>query len=127
VASPVPDNVSRFIRERLPSAEQLQILLLLHGDRERSWTAPEVAAQLGTPPESTAMRLFLLASNGILGFESSGVPRYRYAASDSETDGLIKEVVRAYEEDQSAVLELVGGATGVDPLRSFSDAFKLKR
>jgi hypothetical protein len=111
----------------LPSAEQLQILLLLQGDRERSWTAPEVAAQLGTPPESTAMRLFLLASNGILGFESSGVPRYRYAASDPETDGLINDVVRAYEENQSAVIELVGGSTGADPLRSFSDAFRLKR
>lgn len=122
----VPEHLQRFIRERLPSLEQIEIVILLRKDPSRAWTALEVAENLATPPESTAMRLFLLASNGVLSFESSGVPKYRYAAADPATDQLVAELVQAYDEQRVALYELVG-ATTRDPLRSFADAFKLKK
>jgi hypothetical protein len=120
------DTLEKFIRERLPSLEQIEIVLLLRREPSRSWSAPEVSEKLATPPESTAMRLFLLASNGVLAFEGSGVPRYRYAASDATTDALVAELLTAYDEKRDALFDVVGRPQS-DPIRSFADAFKLKR
>lgn len=120
------DQLSQFIRERLPSLEQIEIVLLLRRDPARAWTAPEVAGNLKTPPESTAMRLFLLASNGVIVFDSSsGLPRYRYVASMPED--VMVELDRAYDEDRDTLISLTGGTATPDPLRSFADAFKLKK
>lgn len=125
MAGSISDNLSRFIRERLPSLEQIEIVLLLRRDPERGWTAPEVSQNLGTPPESTAMRLFLLASNGVIVFDaSSGLPRYRYVAGSSEAE--MDELDRVYADDRGALTALVGGGAP-DPLRSFAEAFKLKK
>lgn len=119
---PLSEELVRFIRERLPSAEQIEIVLLLRRDAARTWSAPEVSESLGTPPESTAMRLFLLTSNGILGFEGA---RYRYAA-DAATEGLVGALAEAYDAERDTLFTIVGAPTR-DPLRSFADAFKLKR
>jgi hypothetical protein len=125
LAGSISENLSQFIRERLPSVEQIEIVLLLRRDQTRAWTAPEVSQNLGTPPESTAMRLFLLASNGVIAFDgSSGLPRYRYTPGTSE--GHMVELERAYADDRTGLVALVGGGTP-DPLRSFADAFKLKK
>jgi hypothetical protein len=123
---PLSETLSQFIRERLPSLEQIEIVLLLRRDGARSWTAPEVAGNLGTPPESTAMRLFLLASNGVIVFDSSsGLPRYRYVAS--MPDEVMAELDQVYDQNRDALVALTGGTAAPDPLRSFADAFKLKK
>lgn len=124
VPSGLSENLERFIRERLPSTEQIDIVLLLREDRERAWSAPEVAQHLGTPPESTAMRLFLLASNGVVSFDATGgAPRYRYNPAD---DALVTELTEVYQARPGDIYALVG-APARDPLRSFADAFKLKK
>jgi hypothetical protein len=125
LAGSISENLSRFIQERLPSLEQIEIVLLLRRDSSKAWTAPEVSQNLGTPPESTAMRLFLLASNGVIVFDgSSGLPRYRYTAGTSEEE--MAELDRVYADDRGALIVLTGGGAP-DPLRSFADAFKLKK
>ncbi|HYH10425.1 MAG TPA: hypothetical protein VEK11_25500 [Thermoanaerobaculia bacterium] len=127
MASLVSDTLERFIRERLPSVEQIEIVLLLRREMARAWSAPEVSSNLGTPPESTAMRLFLLASNGVVTFDGTGgVPKYRYVTTDPAVDAMIEEMARAYAQDREGLLEIVG-AQPRDPLRSFADAFKLKK
>jgi hypothetical protein len=122
VPGSLSESLQRFVRERLPSLEQIEIVLLLRGDHTRSWSALEVSQNLGTPPESTAMRLFLLASNGVVTFEGG---RYR-SASDAATEALFEELSTAYAQNRAALIALVGGQPS-DPLRSFADAFKLKK
>jgi hypothetical protein len=100
-------------------------VLLLLNDPSRSWTAPEVAAVVGTPQESAAMRLFLLASTGLIEFEAAAIPRYRYAASDPETHALVTELAELYAQNRNGVAALLGAPP--DPVRSFADAFKLKK
>jgi hypothetical protein len=122
----VSERLRTFLQQRLASLDQIQVVLLLRGDPARSWTATEVASTLEMAPEPAAMRLFLLASAGLIVFEASGVPRYRYAATDPETDGLLQELTELCAVDRDAVAALVD--TGPrDPLRSFSDAFRLKK
>ena len=100
-------------------------MLLLRGDRERWWTATEVAAELKMPPESAAMRLFLLASSALLLFEPSGVPRYRYAGGDVEAEAMIVELAEVYGDNRSAIWAVAGAPA--DPIQSFADAFKFKK
>jgi hypothetical protein len=96
-------------------------------DPGKAWSAPEVSSELGTPPESTAMRLFLLASNGIVVFDGSGgLPRYR-CVTDPAVAAMLDELALASEENREALLGIAGGAPSRDPLRSFADAFKLKK
>lgn len=110
----------------MASVDQIEVVLLLMKEPNRSWTAPEVAAALGAPPESVAMRLFLLASSALIVFEAASVPRYRYASLDREQDRLLRELAEVYARDPKAIAEVVN--TGPrDPLRSFADAFKLKK
>lgn len=122
----ISEGLKEFLRERLSTLEQIEIVLLLRSDPSRSWTAPDVSATLGTPPESAAMRLFLLASSGLLAFEPAGVPRYRYTPTDSATEALVQELADLYGTNRPEVSALVGGPPP-DPLRSFADAFKLKK
>ena len=72
------------------------------------------------------MRLFLLASAGLIAFEASGIPRYRYAGLDPETDSLVQELAKVYADDRGAVAAVVQ-VDSRDPIRSFADAFKLKK
>ncbi|HEX2120479.1 MAG TPA: hypothetical protein VHL59_02455 [Thermoanaerobaculia bacterium] len=114
-----------FLRQRLTSIDQIDIVLLLLNDPSRAWTAPEVAVALGTAHESAAMRLFLLASGGLIAFEAAGIPRYRYTRADPETHRLLGELAEVYATNRAAIAALVGAPP--DPLRSFADAFKLKK
>ena len=124
---PSPSDALRdLLQQRLSSVDQIEIVLLLMRDPDRTWTAPDVAAALGTAPESAAMRLFLLASTGLIIFEAAaGIPRYRYAGGDAATHALLSELNELYTADRRIVAALVGAPP--DPLRSFADAFKLKK
>ena len=119
------DPLIDFLRQRLGTIEQIEIVLLLRGNPDRAWSAPDVAAALRTAPESAAMRLFLLASAGLISFEPAGLPQYRYLAADEATEALLTELANMYERDRAAVAAAVGAP--VDPIRSFADAFKLKK
>ncbi len=113
------------MKDRFSSADQIGIVLLLLQDSGRSWTTSEVADRLKMAPESTAMRLFLLASAGLIAFEPAGVPRYRYAATDEATDRLLHELVPVFAGNTEEVLRIIAAAE-IDPIRTFADAFKLK-
>ncbi len=126
MASTPSEALQQFLQQRLTSVDQIDIVLLLMRDPSRAWTAPEVATTVGTAPESAAMRLFLLASSGIIVFEASGIPRYRYGGSDPATHALLIELADVYASDRGAIAALVD-APPPDPVRSFADAFKLKK
>lgn len=118
------DELRAFLRGRLSSADQIEIVLLLLEDPSRAWTASEVAQALRMARESTAMRLFLLASQELILFEPSGVPRYRYGVPDETTDRLVRELASNYAANRAEVLRVIEAP---DPLQSFADAFKLKK
>jgi hypothetical protein len=122
----VSERLRAFLQQRLASLDQIEVVLLLRSEPERSWTAMEVAEELRMAPEPAAMRLFLLASGGLIAFEPSAVPRYRYSGADAETQALIQELSAVFTADRGAVASVVDTSSR-DPLRSFADAFKLKK
>jgi hypothetical protein len=121
----VSERLKAFLEQRLSSFDQIEVVMLLRADPSRSWTAPEVAAALGTAPESAAMRLFLLASGGLIAFEPSAIPRYRYASVEADTNSMLQELSEVFATNRAGVMAAVESPR--DPIRSFSDAFKLKK
>jgi hypothetical protein len=123
--SNLSEPLAALLQQKLASIEQIEIVLLLRGDRARAWSASEVAESLQMPPEAAAMRLFLLASAGLISFEPAGLPKYRYLAGDAVTEELMGELAEAYENNRAAVRAAAGAPP--DPIRSFADAFRLKK
>lgn len=123
--STVSERLKTFLEQRLSSIDKIDVVMLLRADPSRLWTASDVATALKTAPETAAMRLFLLASGGLIAFEPSAIPRYRYAGVDPETDAMLEELTAALAASRAAVMAAV--ETPRDPIRSFSDAFKLKQ
>lgn len=121
----VSERLRAFLEQRLSSLDQIDVVMLLRADPSRSWTAPEVASTLHTAPETAAMRLFLLASGGLIAFEPSAIPRYRYASIDAETNGMLQELSEVLAVSRNTVMAALESPR--DPIRSFSDAFKLKK
>ena len=62
----IPPDVQRFLREHIQSVEALEVLLLLHADPERVWTAAEVGSESCTNEWSAQMHLEELSRRGIV-------------------------------------------------------------
>lgn len=124
--SGVSESTAAFVRERLGSIEQIEIVLFLRAHQESAWTTAEVAKELGTAPQSATMRLFLLASNGIVTPDGGSPARYRYVPSGDATQSMIDEVAGLYAERPIDIVKAME-APAPDPARTFADAFRLKK
>lgn len=119
-------EVQRFVAEHIQSADQLDILLLLHGSPEREWTAREVSEAVFTVPTSATMRLEQLVETGLLVTKGGADPGYEYSPSTPILRAQVDALAEAYRDDRVAVIQLVFRKPA-DPLKSFSDAFRLRR
>lgn len=122
----IPEIVRRFIAERIESAELLETLLLVHSDAGREWSPEEVAGSIYTVPASATRRLEQLVDMGLASSNGAPEPRYRYAPSTEQLRTEVDALADAYRKQRVAVINLIY-STPPDPLRSFADAFKLRR
>lgn len=124
--SEITEVVRRLIAERITSAEMLEILLLLEGTPERGWTADEVSRQVFTVPAAAIASLETLVAQGLAASDGAGNPTYRYAPASEGLRGQVAALAAAYRQSRVAVIQLVF-ARPADPLRSFADAFRMRR
>jgi len=123
--SELPDDVGRFIADHVDNLEQLEILLLLRAQRSRELDASQVTAELRLGPSSAAERLADMAARGFLSAQGDP-PRYRYAPDAAETERVIDALARCYAERRVSVITRIFSPRS-DAVRSFADAFKLRR
>lgn len=119
----LPQQVRAFVADHINSVEQLEVLLLLARDGSRAWTVEEVASELVTTPHSVAIRLDDLRQHRLLVTEDEA---YRYEPSSSEARAAVNELAAIYPKRRVSVINLIF-STPDDRLRSFSDAFRLRR
>jgi hypothetical protein len=120
------NEARQFISEFIGSAEQLDVLLLLHAERARSLTAAEVSQRVFTVPAAASLRLEELTAAGLLSSDRAPDPRYRYAPSTPGLAARVDALAAAYRAQRVAVVKLIY-ETPRDPVRSFADAFRLRR
>lgn len=122
MASP---EVQRFVAEHVDSAEQLEILLLLHRDPGKGMTAQEVSQAIYTVPASAIMRLEALVASGFLSSSGGADPRYTFAPRSDALRQQVDALAEAYRKDRVSVIKLIF-ARPPDPVQSFADAFRLR-
>jgi hypothetical protein len=125
MAGDVPADVRRFLAERIDSAEQLEILLLLQREPQREWTALDVSQAIYTVPASATMRLESLVASGFASSTGDADPRYQYAPASDEIRRQIEALATAYRADRVGVIKLIFSKPP-DPVQSFADAFRLR-
>jgi hypothetical protein len=123
--SELPDDVERIIADHFDSIERLEIVLLLRNRRARDFAPAEVTAELRLGPASAPEQLAELARRGFA-VEGGEPARYRYAPDTPEKERLMNELARCYAERRVTVISQIF-APRSDPVRSFADAFKLRR
>jgi hypothetical protein len=118
------EAVLSFVRSSIKSAWTLELLLLLQRDRERSWTLEALVRELRGSIALVMESLKALSDVGlIVAIEDEA---YRYNPRSSELDGLVSALVELYAMKPITVLRTIFTSPS-DKIRSFSDAFLLKR
>lgn len=115
--------IEQFIRTHIQSVEQLEVLLLLHAERNREWTAHAVFQRIQSNEKSIKQRLESFAEQGLA---IANGEHYRYASSKSEVDQTVAELAAAYRTRRVAVIETIF-TPGPSAAESFADAFKLRK
>lgn len=125
---PSLEELGAFLRERVESFEQLEILLLLHREQNESWTDATVAAELRLAQGLAADALDHLCRGNLLdvrvGKESL---LFRYAAGTPDLMVAVDHLARAYRERRIDVLRLLSTQAvervRTSAIRLFADAF----
>ena len=124
----ISEAVRSLIVERIDSVVQLELLLLLHANPARAWSAADVAQELRIDPAWTNGQLTELVGHSLLAPASTDDPRtFRYApAPGSPLDAAVAQLARDYAERRVTIITLIFSKP-VDKLRSFADAFRLRK
>lgn len=114
----IPSDVRRFIAAHLESVSALEVLLLLHGQPDRTWTADDVAAKLVTKPQAATGFLRHLRDHGLASEEDG---RFRYAPHRT-----VDALAAAYAARRHTVIGLIFDRP--DPAASaLADAFRFRK
>lgn len=125
-SDPIPEEIKKFITERIDSVELLEVLLFLRAKPDREWSAEEVSNELRSSPASIARRLADLHTHELLFLREGSPPRYRYSPRTNNVILMIDRLARVYEMSRARVIDLIFSKPA-DKLRHFSDAFKLRK
>lgn len=99
----------------------LELLLLLHRDRNRAWPREELVRELRSSEQVVAEGINRLVSNGLILIEENHV---RYAPASQGQDELVRQLEEEYRVKPAAIRRMIVQGPA-QKLRSFSDAFKL--
>jgi hypothetical protein len=120
---PFSEGVRRLIVDAITSVEQLEILLLLREESERSWTAEQVDDHIKSNLSSVAARLSDLHSHRFLRRDEQG--GYWYDPGPERVP-VIDELAAAYSERRYSVIELIFSKPS-DKLEVFAQAFRIRK
>jgi hypothetical protein len=122
-----------FLHDSISSYEELEALLLLARDGDRSWTDSELADSLKVQVDGMTLALQELAAvEGLLEVEDqAGQRRFRYAPKSKHLRQAVEELAVAYAEQRLAIVQLmsanalsrVRGAA----MRRLANAFRIEK
>ena len=104
---------------------QLEVLLLLRDNADRSFTAESIAETLRIDPQWAAAELTSLRRDGLVTLEED-TGDYRFAPARPELTRAVEGLAKAFASHRVSVITLLF-STPSDGIGSFADAFKLRR
>jgi hypothetical protein len=131
-AGPEADpGIDALLSECIGSFDELQLLLLVSGARERRFTLDELAAGVGVGVETAAEAVGCLVAVGLVERCEGAPPAWRYAPRDPERAAAVDRLEAAYRENPAGIIRTLS-TRSIDrvrtaALRTFADAFVLGR
>ena len=122
-----PDELRAFIQQTIPSVDAAELLLLLAVHPDRPYQVGEVINSLRpTVISEAAARGYLqhFQSRGLVTQEAN--ESFRYAPASAELDGFVRALTRVYNERPVTLVRIIY-ASRDEKIRSFADAFRLKK
>lgn len=119
----IPEDVLRFLTEKIDSVPHLEALLLLSEGAAQSWTVEQIAARIYTSQDTAALILKNLQHHRLVIAEAQ--PRYRYDASWDE-GGLMIRVAETYRRHLVQVASFIH-SKAPSSVREFARAFDFKK
>lgn len=121
--SDLPDEVIRFITESIESVEQLEILLLLHRQSGRAWSAEAVAKELRIAAKSAGERMEEMVHDGLLVRRGGSPEEYQYGPETPALEERVRGLAAEYAMRRVTVVNLIYSKP-VDKIRTFAAAFR---
>jgi len=115
--------VNHFLTKYIVSVEELEVLLLLHGAKERAWTAAEINQQLRSNETSIERWLSIIVSFGLAARTED---RVRFAPASDELAQGVAQVAAMYRERPAKVIAAIFSKRNED-LLDFVRAFDLRK
>jgi hypothetical protein len=122
---PLPENVRRFIHDHIHSVELLEILLLLFGGNTGEAAPADVSRALYTSVESATTRLKELHQAKLLITSDAEPVKYRFNSASPDA-AVVGDLEKIYKSRRVSVISFIYSKP-TDPLRAFSDAFRLRK
>ena len=122
-----PEELRSFIQDTIPSLDAAELLVMLAREPARGY-APADAVEGLRPTvvgEAEAKRyLAHFQARGLVSLDDGG--GYRYAPADGDLDRRVRELTRAFNERPVTLVRLIY-ASGDEKIRSFAEAFRIKK
>lgn len=119
-------EVAALLSQHISSVEELEILLLLRRQPDRSWDATAVAEELRTSPSSAANRLGELCSGGLIQESESSDHGFRYGPASPAVRAAVDQLAELYAEAPFRVIDMIF-AKPIANLRVYADAFRYRK
>jgi hypothetical protein len=119
----IPEHLLSFLRRSIESVEGLEMLFLLHTTKERWWTANEIDAELRSSPLAVQERLDSLEKRGLVKRDENGSYCFNEGSPDAQ---LVTELAAEFARRPFTIMNFIL-KNPTDKIRTFADAFRLKK
>jgi hypothetical protein len=126
MAEDFSSEVQQFIVLHIESLAQLETLLLLRREPERTWDAAETAKALYIPADQAGTLLADLCRRGLVKMIDAADGQYQYQAAAEGADRVIGELAQVYQDRRVAVITQIYSKP-LNKVQTFADAFRLRK
>lgn len=119
----ISESLKTFIREKIQTVLRLEVLLLLQQNPSQSFTAAEVAVEVGFDRDAAKSQLTALEAIGVVAQSNLG---YKYQPENATLRSMVEQLASGYAKQRVPVLSVIL-ADHSDRTRLFAEAFRIIR
>lgn len=120
----ISEDLKAFIKEKIQTVFRLEVLLLLHREHGRSFTASDVALELGFEKDVAQAQLASLTSLELILQSNTDEAKYIYQPANVRSEYMVNELAIAYSKRRIPILSMLLNDCAGRP-RVFAEAFRI--
>jgi hypothetical protein len=124
-SAPLPEDVQLFLRRRLRSPLELQVLLFMRDGADREWSAEILSPLLGIAESAAGRLLFDLMARRLARLARYAPPSYVYDPHAVEVRRTVDRLAELYADRPADLIALIE-VRRADSVQQFADAFRLR-